>query len=816
VKENVKMNGSDETVEQSHVTGATIGVDDLGEMVIEKEVVSAGGSDTEALKLHMSVRSKELSDFLTRSTRIATGLLQATDTAYFNLLGATFDPFTLFLTNTYIAAKVKEFSWFRADLEVILTLTVPSNAYGLYNLQALCEGGNDINPNSIEIGGAYADNVWTSLQDLHALIDITKSTTVVLTLPWVYAVDAYQIGQQVGPWRLALWALQPIRNAMNTDVITGTYNMYCRFKPGFELGLPTFQSGKGGMKGMGKKALDTAMQMKKDKTISKTAKSLGFAAAVIGTAVPFLAPMAMATAAGLASVASIADYFGFTRESDPMPPTPMTLRSINNLANVDGKDTSDVVALFANNATTIDPTIGGGLAEDETSIASLYPRETIVDTFSWPLASAAGTVLRGIPVSPFFNYVVLGAQYPTTAGYVGLPFNYWRGGMKFHVYIPSSIYHRGMLQVYWSPTAITIASDLSNVLFNVIIDVTNSSEIEIEVPYAMPQMCLRNTGFLNPGAQVTAAPGSNCNGFLYFVVANQLQTVGASGDIQVFIAAKATPDMRFGVPCVARPFLSDSTYASALPMGFIWQLQSGPLDDGGEAVETVNLLGGASSIMSYPVEDVLWGEIFGSVRALVERMSFVQFFPTTAANYGQGFPPFYPPVAPTKYIGAGIEVAPNNATILGTRPYWTWFSHYAAMFVGVRGSTRIKVINSQPGHIVTAFPILQVESLSITSPPGAPVQAQFIAGAQNSAQNVASGCGAEFLLPYYDKLKYRWNRFVQKQFDTTSDGRVNSIFNSPLVGLTATPTDLALVYQGGGPDTTFIRFRRTPALIIYA
>jgi hypothetical protein len=807
------MSGLKETVEQSQVIGASVGATDLGAMAIEKEVVMVGDADTESPSLRMSLRKMELSNFLTRSTRVATGLLQATDTAYFNLLGSTFDPFTLFLSNTYINAKVKEFSWFRADLEVIMTLTVPSNAYGLYNLQALCEGGNDINPNSKEVGGAYADNVWTSLQDVHALIDITKSTTVVLELPWVYAVDAYQINQQVGPWRLCLWPLQPIRNAMNTDVISGTYNIYVRFKEGFELGLPTFQSSKG--KSLGRKVVETASELRTNKTVSKTAAALGGAAAMIGTAVPFMAPMAMAASAGLASIASIADYFGFTREAEPLEPMPVALRSINNLANVDGKDTSDVVALFSNNATTIDPTIGGGRSEDETSIASLYPRETIVDTFAWPLSDAAGVVLRGIPVTPFFNYNVLGVQYPSTAGYIGLPFNYWRGGMKFHLYVPSSMYHRGMLQVFWSPTAITIASDLTNVLFNHILDVTVDSDIEIEIPYAMPQMCLRNTGFLNPTAQATAYASSNVNGFLYFVVANQLQTVGATGDIQVFVTAKACPDMRFGVPCYSRPFLSDSTYASALPAGFIWQMQS--KDDGGGEMKTVNLLGGDSAVDSYPVEDVLWGEVFGSVRALAQRMSFIFTYTTIAVPYGAYMPHFWPPPAPTLYAATPvIDVIPANSVITSTRPNWTWFSHYAAMFVGVRGSTRYKLLGMNPGHIVTALPILGLESAESHFPPNNVLAAKTAGGLQSSAQNFGPGCGFEVTLPYYDRYKFRWCRFAPAISDTSSDSRWDYLSVSALSSNAVTAGDVQLIYQAGGPDTTFIRFRRTPALILYA
>jgi len=810
------MQSSNETVQQSHVTGGDLGNTDIGEILIEKEVVAAGGLDQEEAELLMASHPMDLSNFLTRSTRIATGLLQATDTPYFNLLGSTFDPIGLFLANTYIAGKLKEFTWLRTDIEVVMTLTVPSNAYGLYNLQALCEGGST--GTAVEIGGAYADNVWTSFQDIHCVIDITKSTTVRLTLPWVFALDAGTIGgTTVWPWRLCLWPLQPIRNAMNTDVISGTYNIYARMMPGYELGWPTMQSGKGKKPDFKGSMMKNVVALKESKAISKGSAKLAGAAAMIGTAVPFLAPFAASAAAGLASVSTIADYFGFTRESKPLEPMPMVLRSINNLANVDGYDTGDIVALYNNNSTTIDPRIGGGLGEDETSIASLYARETIVDTFAWTLAATAGTVLREIPVTPFFCNNVLGAYYPIVAGYVGLPFSYWRGGMRYHVYIPSSVYHRGMLQIYWSPVRVTIASDLTNVLFNAIVDVTNSSEIEVVVPYAMSNLCLSNTGLFGPTNYASAAGNVTVNGFLYFVVANQLQTVGAAGDIQIFLTAVAEPDMRFGVPIVGNHFLADS--GTTQPMGFIWQLQGGALDEGGEDMEIVNILGGGDTTKAYPVEDVLWGEVFGSVRSLMQRMSYVGMSVASVNQEARAFPHFFPPVAPNQYVVAPTAVVPvfDNGPQTQNRPQWTWLSHYASMFVGLRGSTRYKVVTTQPNRVIMMNPVRAKENLLTASgfePPGNHSAVITLGASASSLQNVGAGCGAEFLVPYYDIQKYWIYRWVANQLSGGTT-RLDLLTVNPTVA-GASNVDVLYYYVGGGPDIAPIRFRRTPALVIYA
>lgn len=806
------MSGLAETADQSQVTGVEIGQDDLGMITTEKQMVVVGGTDSESRNLLLSARTKELSDFLTRTTRIATGLLQASDTAYANLLASPFDPFILFLSNTYIAAKVKEFSWFRADMEVIFTLTVPSNAYGLYNLQALCQGGENSDATTVLLNDINQDNVWSSMQDVHALIDITKSTTVVLKLPWVYPRDALQSTGDSGPWRLCLFPLQPIMNAMNTDVIAGTYNIYTRFLPGFELGLPTYQSGKSAVS---KSKAAEANPLK----LSRVAAGASGVASMIGTALPQFRPMAQAAAAGLASVASIADYFGFTKESAPVAPVPMVMRSINNLATCDGEDTGDIVALFNSNATTTDPTIGGGSAEDETSIASLYARETIIDTFTWSLADSAGTVMRNIPCTPFFNWVDTSLnQYPTVAGYVGLPFARWRGGMRYRVYIPSSMYHRGMLQIFWSPTIFNFsgAPDLTNVLFNVIIDVTADNFIEIEVPYAMPQMCLSNTGLLNPGAQVTAVPGVNCNGSLYFVVANQLQTVGATGNLQIFVTASACPDMRFGVPLAAGPFLSDGTVSTSKTMGYIWQMQGDDSDGDGPAIKTVNLLGGPCVVKSYPVEDVLWGEVFGSVRALAQRVCYINQYVSGTSGGFFAFPHLWPPVAHSAYTAATTTVAPTNTYITGYFPPWTWHSHYSQLFVGVRGSTRIKAVASVPNHAIVAIPFSASETSyfqanpAICQPSTNPVA---FGGIQAAVQMANAGGGVEYLFPYYDIQKFRLSRYVYGTLGVDKN-RVDGI-NVVTAPGSAITGDIVTFFEGAGPDVTYVKFRRVPILSIY-
>jgi hypothetical protein len=290
--------------------------------------------------------------------------------------------------------------------------------------------------------------------------------------------------------------------------------------------------------------MDTAKKFKDDKTISKTAGKIASMAAMAST-VPFLAPFAGPVAAGAASVMSMASMFGFTRESAPEKPVDVHQKSFAPLANVDGTDGSEVVALLQGNTLPIDPGIGGGSHSDEMAFASLFERWTIIDTFTWDTAATALTNIETIPVTPYFGKQTLGAFYATTAGFVGFPFTYWRGGMEYKLIIPSSVYHRGMLQVLWCTDTGIPVTDVTQILHNEIFDVEAGSEYTFTVDWSK-----RSPAFLNSGFQskTTGSDSGNSNGFIIFRVISQLQAMGGSAPITCVLMARAMPNMEFGFP----------------------------------------------------------------------------------------------------------------------------------------------------------------------------------------------------------------------------------------------------------------------------
>ena len=204
------------------------------------------------------------------------------------------------------------------------------------------------------------------------------------------------------------------------------------------------------------------------------------------SSVPVIGPVASVVGTAASAVSSVLDWFGFTRQNAQSNLTNVSIKSVTNVANINCDDNNDVAALFADNALSIDPTIGGGCSEDELSFESFFNHWTLYKYFDWSTEDSAGSILGSIPVTP-----MVGVTNDTTivylgpAGFTGLLFAYWRGTMEYRIVIPVSKFHRGILQVFWVPEYQSVpAGDVTNIAFNVIYDVTACEETQIKVGYA--------------------------------------------------------------------------------------------------------------------------------------------------------------------------------------------------------------------------------------------------------------------------------------------------------------------------------------------
>lgn len=788
----------------------------IGEMVISREEVKSGDVSKEMVQTVGGNFPVPLDDVLTRNVLIHTGVITSSDVAWANIFGTSINPWDSLLTDPLIISKIKGYARFRGDVEVTLVVSPPSNAYGAYCMSAVCDGGAMVaGPGDVVADDAAADNPYTATQDIHGVVNVSLATTVKMELPFVYPFDAIDLTDTRIPtgevmWRLNLWAWSPIRNCLTADAVSATYKLYARFLPGYELSLPRFQAKGGKIKSAGVSITtggggsSGSGAIRAPGKLSGFASKIGQAAGVIGAAVPALAPFAGPIAVGAGIASQIADMFGFTRDTDVTPPVKVVGKVFSNIANMDGEDQGTVVALSQTNATSIDPRIGGGIEGDPTTFADLFARWTLIGKSSWTTSSAVGTNLMDIPVTPGICASVLGVRYPSTCAYVGLPFQRWRGSMEYMIFVPTSPYHRGALQVVWDPIVSDgLSGDLTNRLSNVIFDTTVDDVLQVRVNYASTSPCKQMDLV---GVSVPYGDTEQLNGVVRILVHSTLQTPSTSGNtVDVLVFARACPDMRFGVPRYL-VWNHDATFRG--DFGTMYLLQGGIGDDDEEGIKKVNLVG-SGDLDRYPIDALAWGEDFSSVRPLMQKFSQIIRFDGSHQGQTPTFPHFWP-VRKAIPGGGGTYVWLQTLHPLDT-PTWSWFSHYAGMFVGVRGSVRYKLMPITSQFVAATYTTYQDGHVDVSG---------WLNEGLNNYTSLTTCCaiepslvgdkGAEFLVPYYSDRKYWCNRVIVPTSSSpqvyTQEMRFNALsFSTGVV-------DNGPLFYAGGPDIAPVRFRRVPAI----
>jgi len=601
-------------------------------------------------------------------------------------------------------------------------------------------------------------------------------------------------------WRLQLYAVAPMQSTIGTLPV-GKIEIFARMADGYVLS---------NIEAEGKKTTKDqfptsgSSSAARPGAISGVTSKLGKVAGML-SGVPVIGAFAAPVAQGLAAVSSIAELFGFTREAAPTLPQPYIGRLFSSISTVDGADTGEPCGLYASNATTIDPRPGGGEAEDAAAFTSLFERWTIVDRFLLNnLTSAQGSVARVVPVSPFFAGVTLGAFYPTVAGYVGLPFGQWNGSMEYMIYVVSGANVRGQVMVMWDPNingSVTYATNPGHRLRNVIIELGGSSATHLRVD--MSSLHPAKSTHLLGAANLGSATDASFNGQLAFYVQTPVTTVKVTSfDVTVVVLARASGNMRFGVPAAT------VRANAAIPVVSSVRIEG---DDGlGDGLpETVMTLV-KSENPDYPVKDVLWGEEFLSVRPLMQKFSATAWAVNNYRNDRRmAFPHYMPPPS-------SFAILWNTLAHAQTSIPFTYAGYYAPLFVGVRGSQRMKVYATASAadtvFMGVALSNQDVQDSTDTTVMDADSIPRYLVG---DVQTLGTSKAVEFVFPTYSMLKYWVPRWRFTMLNGGAEFRANMVVGLSDATNPLLPAISARVYTAFGPDVTVTRFRRCPGITFF-
>jgi len=428
-------------------------------------------------------------------------------------------------------------------------------------------------------------------------------------------------------------------------------------------------------------------------------------------------------------------------------------------------------------------------------------------------STSAPANLLVLPVTPFYGGRILGSTYLPVAGFVGLPFAQWCGTMEYMIYVVSNTQVRGQLVVCWEPRvnpALTFATNPVHRVNNVLIELSGSSATMLTVDMSTRTPAL----FQNVMARgaITTATTANSNGQLMFYLQGAVTTVKTTAfDVTVIVMARGGDNMRFGAPTSLCTF--DGLVHVPL-VNIKTEGTDGTMDDT-VPVNTIPLV--VSPNANFPVKEVLWGEEFLSVRALMQKFSQVALGnAATWADRRLVFPHF--PNRP----GAMANWW-NTLDVAHTDMPFTYGGYYSQMFVGVRSSMRFKVITADQNSYTSGGRCWHgIASASGTETTYLLATTNFLVNAaglsyfcRGDYQNSDLIHGAEFTFPNYMHIKF-WDprALLNTLIISAPHFRVDAMFSDGNPAATTPGGGDFRVWQAYSSDLCLVRFRRTPGVQI--
>lgn len=761
-------------------------------------------------------RDDSLAKFFERPIVIATSTWTPLQASPFTSI---LDPWSLFFGNKRVVNRVNNFALMRANLHVRFMI----NGNGFYYGRLMADYGPlPTNDQCSSYATLIAENAVQASQRLKVFIDPSDCCSVQLDLPFVYYKDA--ISPISAEWanlgRITVRELNGLKHAngsaqpINIQVMAWATDVH--------LALPTAVNSSALVTQAGEDEYSSS-------PISTTATAVASVASKFSSA-PIIGPYARATEMAARGAGAVAKMFGYSRPANISPLTTMRPTYVSPLAPTNAGDCPTKLAVDVKQELTVDPGIIGIQLEDELSIASIAARESFLTTFAWGTAGTAGDLLWNTYVTPHICRISGSTYYQPACAFASLPFQFWRGKMRYRFQVVASGYHKGRLRLVWDPWyAATVEG---NVQMTKIIDISEDRDVVVEIDWGQPMHYLNRSagnarGTTTYGTSARTAPTlDRFNGVLAVYVMNDLatpnSTVNNDVNVNVFVSCN---DMEVGVPLGSFQRLSNQ-YSVTVQAG---EDESSPMGEeagcGTPAAEFTMGVDGTSD------QDALvyLGERVTSFRQLLKRYYyhssfFVKNTSATVPGLWTANLPDYPPYY-------GYNAATLHTTTTGAKKFnytTNGIMHYLApAFVGSRGAQRSKyVVSSNTGNevqsatvergytgvISIASAVVPLSTATTNSDFARIVNAAKASCSQGavitppSKQNIL-----EVEFPYYNNIRFDEARLIDSTStlpqSTQSGTHTLEIVLAP--GTTPVTVDR---YISTGEDFTFFWFQGCPPL----
>lgn len=751
---------------------------------------------------------------------------------------ASIFPWQLYFNHTSIKKKLDNYYLLRCKLKLKFVINASPFHYGTM-LVAYKPLQSFLTPAPIDTTstGVTADLSNVAISQLPRIyIYPQTSQGGEMTLPFLYPKEWLEIttsSNTADMGQLLFRPLTPLQFANSGVGVNCTIQVFA-WAEDVELSGPT---------------VSLSMQSKRDEygIISGPASALAEAAGMLEDA-PIIGKYATATRMIASTTADVSKMFGFTNVPVIEDVHAFTPSPFPQFASPEIGTTIEKLVMDPKNELTIDPRSVGIDVGDELMINNITSRESYLTQFNWTMAGNADDILYSMRVLPYLERTAVGTSQTiiqlTPMSLVGRMFAFWRGDIKVRLKFNCSQYHKGRLRISYDPVgAIGTTVDSTTEVFTQVIDISECTDVTINVPYTQPTAFLNRSNlytqrFSNDGTTVNDAGFSN--GVLTVRILTELSAPLSTADIQCLVFVSGGDNLEFACPTdIEIPGVNATNPISCYPA----QSKFEHYDISAKMVE----MGDEPSRRPPTTYLKYHGEVIKSLRTLMRRTSYHTSIPfntnaltSTVDNiilYSRlSRYPYYP-----GYATGNQGLFPSNKQVTGTYQYnyvkWhplTWISQ---CFLGCRGSVNYRFnLNTK----------LDVPCFSVSRPPltnnvylNTSDYSNYIPSSATSslARNLPTLCdfsglsltntktntGLNVSIPFYSKYKFRTTSPNYPIGSGVDDTRLDwyqllTILN-PKADSNATSTysggNIA-IYVGAGTDYSPIFFCNVPTLYQYS
>lgn len=533
-------------------------------------------------------------------------------------------PDIIFQKSSNVVKKLDYFTFFRANVKIRVIFNATPFMSGRY---WLFFAPFDVVSNR----GAMLDNLPNCTGFPGVEIDIASNEPVEIKIPYCSPLSHFNlIDSHSNMGEFYIVPLNAIQSGVSPQAVGATFTIFAWFED-TELAMPTSRETTvppvwtaqiGGS--------SEEHQATSGPPISGIANAVAGAAAALG-AIPILGPMMRPVEWVSRAIGGVASSLGWNKPTNLDKNSPYINVPAKGYTHADGIDMSSKLCAMPDNGLTYDEGIFSTKI-DEMDIPYVCSKSCIFRSgLAWTLQHSHDTILHRNSVAPG---LVQGysPMSPTTLAYVSSMFQQWRGGLKFRITAAKTAFHTGRLRITYHPGVYLSDAAASGTVpdnaYNWILDLSVSSELEIEVPYVsnVPWKEVR----LGTYADQAWDKEKYSTGTITVSVLNELRRASDSvaDNVPLNVWISASDDISFAMPDFARYIVREPTTLmgevqpaddEVVMKAQMFNMTSGAVQHNEQVNDTSSAIFPISSMSHTTAEELCIGEKITNLRQLIKR-----------------------------------------------------------------------------------------------------------------------------------------------------------------------------------------------------